>query len=543
MIEEKQRFAVTYQRFSSGRQIGNSSLDRQTDTQKAWLRQNPNVTVIDNFVDEAMSGWSGKHLKEGSLGQLMKAIEEGIIQPGTLILVEHFSRLTRQNIDNAEELVKRIWKAGITLVTVRDNTEYPPEAVNNMSLRIRLIVEMEQAFRESEWRSAKVKASYTRREKLAKEEGKAPRIRKPFWLNPDGTLNHLHQAVKDMFNWYLEGLGQQRIVVRLREKYPDTAIQKINPSTVMRWIQSEIVRGYWRGNRVYEPAVDDQLFFDVQTIHKSRLYKNVKPDRQWPLSGLMQCGVCGRGMSIQKSGKSSPVVRCSSKQRDRSCHRKTTFPYFIVHMYMMTHVLHRAIRLHSDKSSNKGLQIDLGKVERKLATNRKKLNDEKEFYNKASNEGQNTTMILQLMNETYQKVAELEEQEKSLKASLKQNNHSVSSESRDLVLTPETFNLEMHKLGFKIVVGEQVLSTIGFDKPVPKLAYAGYCRKKRAYKYATGSSDFLHVWPSSLVTDELLNMQNLKDYINSSNGLRYIWDNLYEDDLEEKLAKKLNKKG
>ncbi|MBE3910251.1 hypothetical protein HJ153_19540 [Vibrio parahaemolyticus] len=67
--------------------------------------------------------------------------------------------------------------------------------------------------------------------------------------------------------------------------------------------------------------------------------------------------------------------------------------------------------------------------------------------------------------------------------------------------------------------------------------------KKRAYKYATGSSDFLHVWPSSLVTDELLNMQNLKDYINSSNGLRYIWDNLYEDDLEEKLAKKLNKKG
>ncbi|HCE2329679.1 TPA: recombinase family protein [Vibrio parahaemolyticus] len=542
MTEEKQRFAVTYQRFSSVRQVGNSSLDRQTDTQKAWLRQNPNVTVIDNFVDKAMSGWSGKHLKEGSLGQLMKAIEDGIIQPGTLILVEHFSRLTRQNIDNAEELVKRIWKAGITLVTVRDNTEYPPEAVNNMSLRIRLIVEMEQAFKESEWRSAKVKASYIRREKLAKEEGKAPRIRKPFWLNPDGTLNHLHQAVKDMFNWYLEGLGQQRIVVRLREKYPDTAIQKINPSTVMRWIQSEIVRGYWRGNRVYEPAVDDQLFFDVQAIHKSRLYKNVKPDRQWPLSGLMQCGVCGRGMSIQKSGKSNPVVRCSSKQRDHSCDRKTTFPYFIVHMYMMTHVLQHAIRLHSDKSSNKGLQIELGKVERKLATTRKKLNDEKEFYNKASNEGQNTTMILQLMNETYQKIEELEEQEKSLKASLKQSNRAVSAESRDLLFTPETFNLEMHKLGFKIVVGEEVLSTIGFDKPVSKMVYLGYCRKERAYKYADASSDFVKVWPSSLVTDELLNMQMLKNYINSSSGLKYIWDHIYDDDLEEKLKKRSNEK-
>ncbi len=216
--------------------MNNSSLDRQTDAQKAWLKQNPDVTVIDSFVDEAMSGWSGKHLEDGSLGQLMTAVEDGIIPKGTLILVEHFSRLTRQNIDNAEELIKRLWKSDITVVTVRDNTEYPPSAVNDMALRIRLIVEMEQAFKESEWRSEKVKASYTRREKQAREEGKVPKIRKPFWLNPDGTLNHLHEAVKDMFNWYRDGLGQQRLVVRLREKYPDSAIQKINPSTVMRWI-------------------------------------------------------------------------------------------------------------------------------------------------------------------------------------------------------------------------------------------------------------------------------------------------------------------
>jgi predicted site-specific integrase-resolvase len=530
MTEEKKRFAVTYQRFSSERQIGNSSLDRQTDTQKEWLKQNPDVTVIDSFVDEAMSGWSGKHLKDGSLGQLMKAIEDGIIQPGTLILVEHFSRLTRQNIDNAEELIKRIWKAGITVVTVRDNTEYTPEAVNNMSLRIRLIVEMEQAFKESEWRSAKVKASYKRREKLAREEGKAPKMRKPFWLKPDGTLNHLHQAVKDIFNWYLNGLGQQRIVVRLREKYPDPAIQKINPATVMRWIQADIVRGYWRENRVYEAAVDDQLFFDVQAIRKSRLYKNVKPDRKWPLSGLMQCGSCGKGMSIQKSGNCNPVVRCSSKQRDRSCDRKTTFPYFVVHMYMMTHVLQHAVRRHSDKSSNKGLQIELSKVERSLAVARTKLTNEKDYYKKVSDEGKSTVMILDLMNETYQTVSDLEEQENSLKASLKENNHSVSPESRDLVLTPETFNLEMHKLGFKIVVDEQVLSTIGFDKPVRKMVYAGYCKKKRAYQYSSASGNYLHVWPSSWVTDELLNMQNLKDYLDSSAGVRDVWNKLYQDD-------------
>lgn len=80
--------------------------------------------MIDNYVDQAMSGWSGKHLKDGSLGQLMNAIEDGIVKSGTLILVEHFSRLTRQNLRDAEKLMHRIWDAGITVVTVRDGTEY-----------------------------------------------------------------------------------------------------------------------------------------------------------------------------------------------------------------------------------------------------------------------------------------------------------------------------------------------------------------------------------------------------------------------------------
>lgn len=525
MTEEKKRFAVTYQRFSSERQVGNSSLDRQTDSQREWLRQNPDVTVIDSFVDEAMSGWSGKHLEDGSLGQLMKAIEDGIIQPDTLILVEHFSRLTRQNIDNAEELIKRIWKAGITVVTVRDNTEYTPNAVNDMALRIRLIVEMEQAFKESEWRSAKVKASYKRREKLAREEGKVPKIRKPFWLNSDGTLNHLHYAVKDMFDWYMNGFGQQRIVVKLREKYPDSAIQKINPSTVMRWIQADIVRGYWRGHRVYEPAVDDQLFFDVQTIHSSRLYENVKPDRKWPLSGLMQCGVCGRGMSIQKSGNSNPVVRCSSKQRDRSCDRKTTFPYFIVHMYMATCVLPHAMRLYSNKTSNKQLQLDLSKIERDLTKARSKLKTEKEFYDKCSDEGKSTIMILEVMNETHLKISELEERERSVNDSLKHRDRlAISDEARDLILTPDNFNLEMHKLGFKIIVDEEVLSTTGFEKPVQKMAYAGYSRKKRAYQYTDPTGNYLVEWPSEWVTEDLLMMKTLNSYIKSSELTLKAWE-------------------
>jgi predicted site-specific integrase-resolvase len=516
MSEKNKRFAVTYQRFSSQAQLGNSSLDRQTDSQKNWLKQNPDVVVIDSFVDQAMSGWSGKNLENGSLGVLMQAIEDNIIQAGTLILVEHFSRLTRQNIDQAEELVKKIWKAGISLVTVRDNQLYPPEAVNDMPLRIRLIVEMEQAWRESEWRSAKVKGSYIKREKNAKK-GITPKMRRPFWLDKEGKLNEHHVVINDIFNWYMEGLGQQRIIVRLKEKYPNTPqVQKMNPSTIMRWLQADVVRGHWRGNKVYDAAVDDQLFYDVQIVHKSRLYENVKPDRKWLLSGLMQCGLCGRGMSIQKSKNTNPVVRCSSKQRDRSCDRKTTFPYLVVHKYLMNVALKYVLQKLTSKSSNKQLLIDMTKTQRALVKVRNKLSNEKEFYKKNSDEGKSTGMILEMMDETYQEISSLERNEKSMNELLNnQDLSAVSKTARELVFSNEQFNLEMHKIGFKIVVGEQMLSAIGLDTSIPKMEYLGYSRKNKWYKYKAEDKGGVYVTPSNLVTDDLFKNKGLFDYLNS----------------------------
>ncbi|MBN8105182.1 MULTISPECIES: recombinase family protein [Vibrio] len=525
MTESKKRYAVTYQRFSSDRQVGNSSIDRQTNSQKDWLRANPDVVVIDSFVDQAMSAWSGKHIEKGSLGKLLQAAEEGIIQPGTLVLVEHFSRLTRQNFKQARNLMDRLWEAGITVVTVRDKAEYPPEAANDMNKQVRLLVEIQQAFSESQWRSEKVKASYSRREKQAREQGIVPRIRKPFWINDDGTLNHLHQAIKDMFHWYRNGMGQQRIVVALREKYPDTAIQKINPSTVMRWIQADITRGFWRGNRIYEAAIDDAIFYEVQSIHKNRLYENVKPDRKWPLSGLMKCGVCGRGMSIQKSKNSAPVVRCSSKQRDRSCNRKTTFPYFITHIYMTTVVRKYALRKYSTLTSNKELQQQLHKIESELIKSREYLIELNEFLEQQRQAGKRTFATLSMIEDEYEKIEELEEKENEIKASLETlSKGSISREARELVLSPENYNLEMHKLGFRIVVDEHSLSTEGFDEKVPTLEYLGYSRKTKNYEYRTQGTPWKEEWPASAATEELLMMKGLKEKVQTEPFMKKIWE-------------------
>ena len=513
IIDEKslvgKRKAVTYQRFSSQAQLGNSSIERQTNSQKDWLKKNPDVVVIDEFVDEAMSGWNGKNLEKGSLGILMQAIKENIIQSGTLILVEHFSRLTRQNIDEAEELVKKIWKAGITVVTVRDGQVYTPEAVNDMALRIRLIVEMEQNWSESKWRSEKVAASYKRREKLAKEDGITPRMRRPFWLNKDGKLNAYHVVIKDIFNWYMEGLGQQRIIVKLREKYPKVdPVQKMNPSTVMRWLQSDVVLGKWKEVKVYDAAVDEELFYDVQVIHKSRLYENVKPDRNWPLSGLMQCGVCGKGMSIQKSKNTLPVVRCSSKQRDRSCDRKTTFPYFIVHQYMFSEVQKRALRQYSQKTTSKEARIQLAKIEHDLTKLHKQYEEDKLLRQESIDKGKSPRVYTLLMAETDDKIIELEQEKTNLKESIEQyDNYAISDSARDLVLTPRNFNLEMHKLNFRIVVGEDRLTTTGLNEPTPTMIYRGYSRKTLSYNYSLCGTEF--EFPTKWINESALMLEGV----------------------------------
>ncbi|WP_343289618.1 recombinase family protein [Vibrio harveyi] len=511
------RRAVTYQRFSSVRQLGNSSLERQKEETKNWLARNPDVEVIDSFVDKAMSGWSGKHLEEGSLGKLMKAIDDGIITSGTLILVEHFSRLSRQNIRDAEHLMHRIWDAGITVVTVRDGTEYSPDAANDMALRIRLIVEMEQAYKESEWRSAKVKASYVNREKKAKE-GIVPKMRKPFWLNPDGTLNELHEAIKDMFELYKNGKGQRLIMDALREKYADTAIQKMNPTTVMRWIQADITRGYWRGNRIYEAAIDDETFFEVQAIHKNRLYKNVKPDRNWPLSGLMKCGTCGRGMSIQQTSTSNPVVRCSGKQRDRSCERKTTFPYFLVHQYMMTIVKKHALRKYSNVNSNKELRHELRKIENELISARSSLSELREFYKSQKSQGKKGFATLELIEEEHENIESLESRENEIKASLDElAGGGISREARTLVLDAYNFNLEMHKLNFRIVVGDYELSAEGFDEELPTLKFIGYSRKTKCYEWTQGSHRMVQSWPSADIVIDALMLKGYEENIYAKN--------------------------
>lgn len=475
--------AFTYMRFSSTKQIGNSSIDRQDGALTRWLEAHEDVVVMDSYIDEAMSAWKGKHIENGSLGRLLKAIKDGLVPSGSLILVEHFSRLSRMSQDETTDLIRQIWDAGITIITVEDNAVYSPEDRDDLAKRLRLVVEIDKAYSDSKWRSTKVKESYVRREKKAKE-GITPAMRRPFWLDKSGKLNENAEIIRDVFSLYLSGLGQMLILYNLRKKYPNNkTVKKLSPPTIIRWITNETIRGMWRGQKVYDHVVEDDVFFEAQKVHRKRLNENVKADRKWPLSGLIQCGYCDAGMSIQQTGNSLPVLRCSTRQRtniskckDAGMH--TTFPYLVAHQYFFTRVRRHALKRYTSNSHLKDSNFELNEIAVNLVKLKNQLVDEKSFYKALKDEGKNGRAALMLLSETDEEIESLENRQEVLTQEiLNHESMNTSDEALELIDDPLNFNFSMHRLGIKLVVKDRIISfedNLGFE-------FKGYCRKTKKY--------------------------------------------------------------
>lgn len=468
------RKAYLYQRFSSERQRGNSSIFRQTEAQTAWLARHPDVEVAERLVDDGISAYKGDNAKIGTLGALVRKIEEGKIQKGSLILVEHFSRLSRQNIDKTEELLRKIWKGDITIVTVRDGMEYPPSSINDMAQRIRLIVEIEKAYSESKWRSEKVKGSYLRREQEALL-GKPPRMRRPFWLNKDGTLNKHHLVIKSIYKHFLDGYGQHRIIDRLKEEFGEEAkpVASMDPSTIIRIIRGEIVLGKWRGMQVYEPAIDtDQYFLALQELER-RGNRSVQADRDWLLSGLLVCGHCGTGMTIQQTKNAAPVLRCSSKRRSggkSKCTMRYVFPYYLANAYFLSLISGRIYFVVKNIDLSAEQKVRTAEIEVKLGDlAHEKLSLEEE-YQELTSERLPTGWVIKRISQIEQSTEELQAELQKLKVmhpdfdfrDLKGSKLKKELKNmEDFALSnPLKYKKHFHDLGLKLQIKDGCISTV-----------------------------------------------------------------------------------
>ena len=486
------RKAYLYQRVSSEAQRDNSSLFRQSEAQQAWLAMHPDVEFEKKLVDDGYSGFKGENLEYGELGVFVDEIEKGLIERGSILLLEQFSRLTRLSISKTKELLHKIWQGDVTIVTITDNQEYPPESADDFGKWMRLLIEIESAHKDSEWRSKKVKASWTRRESLAKEKKIAPRMRMPFWLDKNGKLNDFAPVVVDLFRLHALGLGQVIIERELRKKYGNIQpLKKINPTKIIRILQNEKCIGKVYGEKLYDEVVDEETFYSAQRIHHQRLYTSVREDRKWPLHGMVKCGHCGSGMSIQQSKNQLPLLRCSKKQRSGGeyCQTSTTFPYVIAYHFFLMHVEPVMLAMMTDMKRLKASEIEQVKTSQEFNKLKSVYDDLDKYYRDRVKDGKSVLTTIKKMDELEEQMDALEKRIVDIQRHIN-SQRSLSGISNVLyelsVVDPLAYNLELNKTGLKIHIKDKKLFFYDPDtnEIIASLHYVSYDRSRFAYVYS-----------------------------------------------------------
>jgi DNA invertase Pin-like site-specific DNA recombinase len=213
--------AYSYIRFSSQEQTHGDSLRRQIEARDNWLKRHPHVRLDRRarYTDKGKSG-RGEHL-HGAMGVFLAKVKAGEIARGSILIVENLDRLGRLPTTDQLTLFLDLIRAGITIVSTMDNTEYSLESLNGpigMGLLIGSISIMKRAFDESETKSVRSKENWDQIRKNKKVGTK----RVPGWIVVvDGRykLNEERVAiVRRIFRLTEEGWGKDRITALFNQE-------------------------------------------------------------------------------------------------------------------------------------------------------------------------------------------------------------------------------------------------------------------------------------------------------------------------------------
>lgn len=338
--------AYSYVRFSSAQQAHGASLERQQSMIAAWLQDNPDHSLSDlRFEDLGVSGYKGAHL-ENAFGRLLAAVETGVIKPGDCILIEAIDRAGRLPPDKMLHLLTSITSAGVRLVSLDDGLVYDSSPSRSSNLFL-LVAKCQQAWQYSDALSRRIKDAYQRKREKAKSGGGVAR-RTPLWLDENNELiPELAPLIRQAFEDYTAGIGERRILARIRGKHP--LLETINPTTIKRWFNNKVAIGHWSNDHlrdkngklparipetedirnVYPAVVDEELFYRVQRRLKER-YKPKSSSSLYVLSGLVVCGRCGANFGVLKHPHSPLSMVCMNRHRlgvEHGCTNSKSLPY------------------------------------------------------------------------------------------------------------------------------------------------------------------------------------------------------------------------
>jgi DNA invertase Pin-like site-specific DNA recombinase len=329
----------SYYRYSSERQGDGHSMERQTRYAQTYAAEHG--MILDEALtmrDRGLSAFHQKHVKSGALGEFLRDISEGLIIPGSVLIVEGLDRLSRAEPVVAQAQLAQIINAGITVVTVADGKTYSRESVkvNPMDLIYSLLV-MIRAHEESETKSRRGKAALERLCQRWNEgtfRGRIPSGRDPKWVryNTETKSYELVEPeasrVRRIIDLWLAGFSAARISRIFKTEGIDGDYSGPNLCPMLKYRAHQFI-----GTRVvmtnktteyhlkgYYPALIDEETYNalVSSTYNAPIRRgrdSIKtPCIFTGANGVMRCGYCNCVMAaapIQRT-KNGMGMRCTN---------------------------------------------------------------------------------------------------------------------------------------------------------------------------------------------------------------------------------------
>lgn len=343
----------SYSRFSNPEQERGDSLRRQTEAAKLHAaRFGLPLDSELTLEDRGRSGWTGANVRKGALGQFLKAIDDELVEPGSVLIVENLDRVSRQDPWEALPIFQQIINAGVTIFTTADEREWSREEMRQNPYRImESLMTMIRANDESANKSRRVRAAWER--KRAKAAERPMTAKGPAWLQLDKQTGQFQiieeraEVVRRIYADALDGRGQHLIAETLnREGVPvfgrgrhwhSTYITKLlnSPAVVGTFIPhtqehdsaGRRVRTAQESIAGYFPAIIDQEVYErvrsmrngvgtpLRGRHASKEVRNL-------FGGLAHCGRCGGTVTRVYKGpapKGGEYLVCTAAKTGAGC--------------------------------------------------------------------------------------------------------------------------------------------------------------------------------------------------------------------------------
>lgn len=352
-IIQSTKKAYLYSRVSSEKQAGENStgLDRQLELAINFLKNYPEYTLEDSYVDAGVSSYHGSNLvAEAGLSKFIANCEDGYIEEGSLLIIEAPDRLSRLGIRKGQELFSKLLDYKINIGLVKYNTLIKHDDNNDIANSLIVSIGLYLGHLESEQKSMRIKQAF----KITKSKGLHASGNYPLWLSLSDdrkTFNVISahkKTLEKIFKLRIEGWGSLRIASYLNEnieQFPTiTGKVRHTKSIVEKYLRSKAVYGTWeRQSTIYvdgkrkkgEVVESIENYFPVVIPYENWVLANnkqrkvqgkVNKDFVNLFRGLLFCTRCGSTVSVVNPNRGRTKFLCKGRvYLKNGCDRKNHY--------------------------------------------------------------------------------------------------------------------------------------------------------------------------------------------------------------------------